>query len=74
MNVNVGSLDRIIRLVAALVLATLFFSGTLAGTAGVFALVAAGVLLVTSLVRFCPAYAVCGTRGKQKEGQECCKP
>ena len=67
MNVNVGSADRLVRVVAALVLLALFFAGTLTGGVGVAALVAAGVLLVTGFLRFCPAYAVCGLTSCKKE-------
>lgn len=57
---NMGSLDRVVRLVAAVVLvvgALLAGAGT---TLGVVLLVVAGVLAVTAAVGFCPLYRLLG--------------
>ena len=55
MKINVGSLDRILRIVAGLVLIALAATGTVGwwGWLGV-------VPLATGLFRFCPAYALLG--------------
>lgn len=55
-----GSLDRIVRIIAALVLAALFFSGTVTGMAGYILLVVAAVFVLTSVVSFCPLYTLLG--------------
>lgn len=55
-----GSADRIIRLVIAAVLAFLFYNGTISGTLGIIAVVAAAVFALTSLVSFCPLYPLLG--------------
>jgi fatty acid desaturase len=60
MKKNMGSADRIIRLLVAAALAALFFTNTITGTWGIGALVVAGVFAVTSLVSFCPIYALLG--------------
>lgn len=57
MKANVGTIDRVLRAVLALILAVLYFSGTLTGTWGIILLVLGGVLLLTSLLSFCPLYA-----------------
>lgn len=57
MKPNLGTIDRIIRAVLAIILAVLYFSGTVTGTLGIILLVLAGVLLLTSLISFCPLYA-----------------
>jgi len=67
MKANMGSVDRLVRLLAAVLLTTLYLSGVLTGALGVVALVVAGVFLLTSLVRFCPLYTLlgintCGTK------------
>jgi hypothetical protein len=60
MNKNMGSTDRVIRLIIAAVAAFLFFNGTLTGTLGIVALVVAGIFTLTSLISFCPLYAIVG--------------
>jgi hypothetical protein len=55
MKVNVGTLDRSLRILAGLVLLALVFTGTIGawGWIGV-------VPLATGLFRFCPLYSVLG--------------
>jgi hypothetical protein len=60
MKKNMGSTDKVIRLSVAAVLAALYFTGTVTGTLGIVALVAAGVFTLTSLVSFCPIYSILG--------------
>lgn len=60
MKINLGNTDRIIRLFLAAVFATLYFTGTISGTIGIVLLVFAGVFVATSLVSFCPLYALVG--------------
>ena len=66
MKANMGSIDRIIRLIIAIVVSVLFYMGIIEGTLGIVLLVAAGVFLLTSLVSFCPLYPIFGmsTKGK----------
>mgnify|MGYP002401665339 CR=1 FL=1 len=60
MKKNMGSADRIIRLIIAAVIAGLFFTNGISGTLGIVLLVLAGIFLLTSLVSFCPLYAPFG--------------
>lgn len=60
MKKNMGSSDRIIRTIIAIVIAVLYFTGTVSGTLGIILLVLAGVFLLTSFVSFCPLYAPFG--------------
>jgi hypothetical protein len=62
MNKNMGSTDKIIRLIISAVLVVLYFTGTLTGTFGIIALVVAAVFTLTSLVSFCPLYTVFGIK------------
>ena len=57
MKPNIGTVDRIIRAVLAIIMAVLYFSGTVSGTLGIILLVLAGIFLLTSLISFCPLYA-----------------
>lgn len=60
MKKNMGTTDRIIRVILALVFAVLYFTGTVAGTPGIVLLVLGGIFLLTSLISFCPIYAIVG--------------
>jgi hypothetical protein len=60
MKKNMGNADRIIRLLMAAVIAVLYFTNILTGTVGIVLLVLAGVFVLTSLVSFCPLYALFG--------------
>jgi hypothetical protein len=60
MKKNMGTADKIIRLIVAAVLAFLFYTGTITGTLGIVAVVAAAVFALTSLVSFCPLYTFIG--------------
>jgi hypothetical protein len=60
MKKNMGTGDRVIRLVIAALIGIFYFNGTLTGTLGVVLLVLAGVFVLTSVVSFCPLYAPFG--------------
>lgn len=64
-----GSLDRSIRVLAAIAIAILYFSGTITGTLGIVLLVIAGVFLLTSLIGFCPLYTVFGMNTCSRKSQ-----
>lgn len=53
---NMGTTDRIIRLILAAVGAVLYFTGTITGTLGLVVVILAGVLLLTSIFAICPLY------------------
>lgn len=55
-----GSTDKIIRLILAAVFAALFFTGTVSGTVGYGLLALGTIFVLTSLVSFCPIYALVG--------------
>ena len=56
MKPNMGNVDRIIRLVLAVIFAYLYFTGAVSGTLGIILIVLAAIFLLTSLVSFCPLY------------------
>lgn len=55
-----SSLDRNVRWVLAVVMAALYFTGTVTGTLGIVLLVATVIFAVTGMVKFCPLYSVFG--------------
>jgi hypothetical protein len=60
MKANMGSLDKTVRIVIAVIIAALYFTGTISGTLGIVLLVLAAVFLLTSFISFCPLYAPFG--------------
>jgi hypothetical protein len=60
MKKNVGNVDRTVRILLAVVFAVLYFSGAVSGTVGYVLLTLGAIFVLTSLVSFCPIYAVAG--------------
>lgn len=60
MKPNMGTVDRIIRVLIAAVFAYLYFSGTVTGTLGLVLVILGGVFVLTSLISFCPLYTLVG--------------
>ena len=60
MTTNMGSTDKIIRILVAVVIAALYFTNTITGTLGIVLMVLAVVFLLTSLIGFCPLYKIFG--------------
>ena len=60
MKPNMGSADKIIRYILALIAIVLYMTNTVTGTLGIVILVIAGVLILTNLLSFCPLYTVLG--------------
>lgn len=66
MKKNIGSTDKIIRIILAITVVILFYmnviSGTLALILGAFAI----ILLITSFINFCPLYFPFGISTRKK--------
>lgn len=58
MNQNMGTADRTIRIIIAVVIAALYLTGTISGTLAIILGIIALVFLLTSIIGFCPIYAV----------------
>jgi hypothetical protein len=67
MNKNMGTTDRVIRILIAVALAVLYFTNVIAGTAGIILLILSGVFILTSLVGICPLYMIAGLRTRKIE-------
>ncbi len=67
MKKNMGSVDRIIRVVVALVVAALILTDVVSGTLAVILGIVAVVFLLTSTVSFCPLYAALHISTNKKE-------
>jgi len=66
MKRNMGTADRVIRVLVALVVIYLYYTGRISGTVATVLLVFSGVFILTSFLGTCPAYLPFGltTRGK----------
>lgn len=57
-----GSVDRVIRLILAALFVILFVFNVVAGFFGYLLLLIAAIFILTSLVNFCPLYAIFGIK------------
>ena len=60
LNKNMGTVDRVVRLAIAAVIAVLYFTGNLSGWAAIILGIVAVIFVVTSVVSFCPLYVPFG--------------
>ncbi|HEU5262575.1 MAG TPA: DUF2892 domain-containing protein [Gemmatimonadales bacterium] len=56
MTKNMGTADRVIRILIALAVCVLYFTGKISGTLAILLGIVAIAFLVTSLVGWCPSY------------------
>lgn len=66
MKKNMGTIDKVIRILVAVVFAILFFTNVITGTLGIILLVLAVVFVFTSLFSFCPLYLLLGINTGKK--------
>lgn len=57
MKQNMGSSDRVIRILLAVTVAALYFTNQISGTVAIILGLFAVIFLLTSFVGFCPLYA-----------------
>ncbi len=62
MKKNMGTTDRIIRLIVAAIIVALYLTNYLTGTLAIVLLILAGIFVLTSFVSFCPLYAPFGLK------------
>lgn len=67
MKKNMGSLDKMIRVIVATVILVLYFTKIITGTLAIVLLVLAIVFSVTSFINFCPLYTILGINTNKKE-------
>ena len=66
MKKNMGSLDSMIRIIVAAVIAMLFYLQVLTGTWSIVLGAFAIIMVITSLVGICPLYMLFGTSTKRE--------
>jgi hypothetical protein len=58
MKKNMGNIDRITRVLVALLIAVLYFMNIVSGTFAIIIMVLAGIFILTSVLGFCPLYTL----------------
>ena len=56
MKKNMGSIDKIVRVLVAVVIGVLYFTDQITGTAAIILGIFAVIFLLTSAIGFCPLY------------------
>jgi hypothetical protein len=69
MKKNMGSADKLIRVLIAVVIAVLYYLGKIEGTLAIVLMAFAIIFLLTSLVSFCPLYTIFGINTCKKEAK-----
>jgi hypothetical protein len=64
MKPNMGTADKAIRIIIAVVIAGLYFTDVISGTTGLVLMIIAAVFVLTSFIGFCPLYAPFGINTK----------
>jgi Protein of unknown function (DUF2892) len=60
MKSNMGTADRVIRVIIAAIITTLYFTHFISGTLGIVLMIVSGIFVLTSLISFCPLYRMMG--------------
>ena len=66
MKKNLGSTDKIIRILIALVIGVLYYTETISGTTAIVLGAFAIIFLITSFISFCPLYLPFGINTSKK--------
>jgi hypothetical protein len=56
MKKNMGTIDKVIRILVAVVVVILYFTHVISGTLAIILLAISAVFVLTSLLGFCPLY------------------
>ncbi|MHC1780288.1 MAG: DUF2892 domain-containing protein [Bacteroidales bacterium] len=60
MKKNVGTTDKWIRIIIALIIVALYFANLISGTLAIILLIVAGMFIITGFVGFCGLYTLLG--------------
>jgi hypothetical protein len=67
MKKNMGTIDKVIRILVAVVMVVLYFIHVISGTLAIILLILSGIFIVTSFLSFCPLYLPFGLSTRKKE-------
>jgi hypothetical protein len=67
MKKNVGTIDKVIRILISLAVVVLYFTHVISDSLAIILLIVAAVLVATSLVSICPIWLALGLSTRKKE-------
>jgi hypothetical protein len=67
MKQNMGLIDKVIRILIAVVVIALYYANVISGTLAIILLILAGIFILTSLIGICPLYLPFGLNTAKKE-------
>jgi hypothetical protein len=67
MKKNMGTIDKVIRILVAVVVVVLYFTNVISGTLAIILLALSAIFIVTSFLSFCPLYLPFGLSTRKKE-------
>ncbi len=65
-----GTTDRIVRILIAVVVGILFWQQVITGTLAYVLLAASGIFLLTSFISFCPLYSLIGLKTTKEASKD----
>jgi hypothetical protein len=66
MKPNMGSADKVVRILVAIIFVGLYFADIISGKLAIVLLALAGVFILTSFISFCPLYLPFGISTRKK--------
>jgi hypothetical protein len=67
MKKNMGTVDKVIRILIAVVVVVLWLTNVISGTLAIILLALSAIFIVTSILGFCPLYLPFGLSTGKKE-------
>jgi hypothetical protein len=67
MKKNMGTVDKVIRILVAVVVVILYFTNVISGTLAIILLALSAIFVVTSFLSICPLYMPFGLSTRKKE-------
>ena len=67
MKKNMGTVDKVIRILVAVLVVILYFTHVITGVLAIILLAVAAIFVVTSFLSFCPLYWPFGLSTREKE-------
>ncbi len=70
MKKNMGTTDRVLRIIVALAVIILYFTDQISGIVAIVLLIVSAIFILTSFISFCPLYAPLGLSTRKKNNRQ----